>query len=148
MTDMLPGVHPQDRSGADAPVGPQDQAPSYATAPAPFSVPNKDALPVFERSARNGSALVVPISQHQGGTARAVGRLKGRKAVMIWVSSTATAGCMLDFSEGRLQGGGGVPLNPGDSVTLPTEASVYVGLQPGDSSATVNVIELYNGGDE
>ena len=148
MTDILQGVHPQDRSGADAPVGPQDQAPSYATAPAPFSVPNKDALPTFERAARNGSALVVPISTNQGGTARAVGRLKGRKAVMLWVSASAANGCMVDFNEGKLQGGGGVPLNPGDSVTLPTEAAVYVGLQAGDASAKVNVIELFNGGNE
>lgn len=147
MTTLPPGVHPQDMSGPDMAVGPSDLPPVYEQGSAPFSVPNKDALPVFERASRSGNALVVYVNDNQGGTARAVGRLKGRKAVMLWVSSSATTGVMVDFIEGKLQAGGGVPLNPGDSITLPTEASIYVGLQAGQTSGSVNVIELFNGGD-
>lgn len=150
MSDMgIPqGVHPQDRSGVDTPIGPQDQPAIYVTAPAPFSVSNGDALPVFERAARHGSAMTVPVSSSAGGTSRAVGYLKGRKAVLMWVPSTAANGVMVDFIQGRLQSGGGVLLAPGDSLTLPTEASIYVGLPSGASTASVNVIELYNGGIE
>jgi hypothetical protein len=117
-------------------------------------VDNADALAVFERASSNFTAGQIVVNTYNGGTSIVVGRQKGRKNVTISVPATYTAsdgttstpnGVSIAETEGELQLiNGGFQLNPGDSITISTEAPVWAGLLPGDTTGLVQYLVEYN----
>lgn len=143
MSDLPVGVHPQDQRGFDAGVIGVD-LPSMPTAMKnAFNTSSADALSVFQRAAHNWDAKTVNVSTANP-TAQAAGRLKGRVRVDVWVPSSASVGVMIAENQGILEAGGGVELAPGDSIAIPTEASIYVGLVSGQTTGTANVAQYFN----
>jgi hypothetical protein len=150
-TDYLPpGVHPTDPSipgsivppAGDQP-GPMDAGtPQTRNKPKPWTVPNEDALPVFERASKSWSGNTINLSTTNA--FQLVGRVKGRKAITIWVPAAATHGVILAPTEGEAQEANGVTLNPGDSVTLDTEAPVYICPISGQTTGTCNYVTTFN----
>ena len=118
-----------------------------------FDVNNAEALGVFERSAQdfNAGALVLDT-----GTSSALltGRAKGRKNITLSIPTTFTnangvvitpAGVIIGSDRGSVDAYQGFQLNPGDSVTISTEAPLYVGLiRNGVAAAVVQFIEEVN----
>jgi len=165
MTDALandvlpPGVAPEDpsvpygpgdRLPNDSPVG-EDGAQAYSTRPPAFPVNNPRALPVYQRAASDWTGRVVTVDSNNGGTALAVGRVKGRDAVTIWVPSTlpngtTPNGVIIGPSEDEVQQGlnSGIVLNPGDSISIRSEAAVWVGLIGANTSGACQVMQEFN----
>lgn len=145
------GVHPLDNSvpitdpwpPSETPISTTEPPTSAPTRPAPWSIENEEALAVYQRAAQGGAVRQITLSATNP-VVQAVGRLKGRVQVTLWVDSGATFGVAWGFNEGDVQQGVGVPLNVGDSVTLPCEAAVWIGLQSGQTTGRVNVLDLYN----
>jgi hypothetical protein len=115
---------------------------------------NGNALAVFERGSKSFTAGQIVVGTANGGTSIVVGRQKGRKNVTISVPATYTAsdgtsstpnGVAIAETEGELQLiNGGFQLNPGDSITISTEAPVWAGLLPGKSSGLCQYLVEYN----
>jgi hypothetical protein len=118
-----------------------------------FGTENGAAVATYQRGDHewSGNLLVV------GGNLpalEAVGRQKGRQGVTLWVpayvypngTQTPTpAGVVVGPSEGEiLNAVASPPLSPGDSVFIPTEAPVWVGLIPGAAAGYVCVMVTYN----
>jgi hypothetical protein len=159
---MLPiGVHPNDPGepvvpgfGTNAAAPPDTVGNRYSTGAPPWKVENSEATPVFERASHDFSAnVIVANSNSNGGTAVAAGRVKGRKAVTLSVPATLStglatpAGVVWGPTEDSVQQPAGTfmpVLNVGDSVTIATEAHVYVGVIPGQPTGYVQVVEEIN----
>ena len=156
-----PGVHPHDRSIAvgdlerysDNPVHHDTAGNRYTTGRKHFGIDNGEAVPVFERSSSNFTAGSTQVNSSNGGTSIVAGRVLGRKSMTIWVpttwtnpsgTSTSPNGVVFGETEGELQSGGGAQLNPGDSITLDTEAPIWIGLIPGKTSGVVQYMATYN----
>ena len=155
------GTHPRDRSIAvddlehysDNPVHHDTAGDRYTTGRKAFATDNGQAFAVFERAASDFNAGAISITANNGGTSIVVGRVLGRKSVTIWVPtlwtnpagvSAAPNGVLIGQTEGELQAGGGVQLNPGDSITIDTEAPVWAGLIPSKTSGVVQYLVTYN----
>ena len=149
---LPPGVHPYDPSVAvpgewdggplhEAPPVPHDEAGNrYQTGRQPFSTSNDDALAVWERASHDWSGDTVIIGMPNP-SIQLIGRQKGRKCITLWCPSTGTAVCIAPL-EGICDqqfnnGVGGLILNPGDSVTINTEAQVWAGILNGNTTGTV-----------
>lgn len=114
---------------------------------------NATAFPVVQRSSSDYNAKAVVLSV--GAQAlQILGRVVGRMNITLSVPTTFTnpiggtitpAGVMFSTDPGNLQSGDGYQLNPGDSITISTEAPVWVSLLPGNTStAVVQFIEEVN----
>jgi hypothetical protein len=126
----------------------------YQTGGKRWAVDNGDALAVYERGAGSFTAGNIVVNTYNGGTSIVVGRQKGRKNVTISVPATYTAsdgtsstpnGVAIAETEGELQLiNGGFQLNPGDSITISTEAPVWAGLLPGKTIGILQYLVEYN----
>jgi hypothetical protein len=155
------GMHPDDQAipaedlkrYSDAPVPFDTHGNKYATGKKQFNLDNGEAFQVFQRSASDWNAGSVSVNANNGGTSIVVGRQRGREQVTLAVptsfvtpaGSTITPnGVVVGQTEGELQGGGGYQLNPGDSLTIRTEAPVWVGLIGSQTSGLVLWMVTYN----
>lgn len=141
---LPPGVHPTDPRFPAAPVIPPATAiqPPTSTRP-PFDVPNGKAMGVFQRSASDWSARTITLTAKET-SVQAAGRLKGRESVTLFVPATATNGVVVARTKGTAQLHGGVPLAVDGSITIRSEAPVYVGLLSGKTTGKVCVVETFN----
>lgn len=156
-----PGLHPHDPAevvgpnfgrGNVVPVG-TDNTNRYTKGDRPFHTENKEALPVFERSAQHWTVRTIQINASNGGTAIAVGKQKGRKSVTLSVPYLVPGtGTQNQFSvtyapeEGDLQNGNTCGVIPppslvlfGANVTLHTEDAIWVGLGTDNTGAPATV---------
>jgi len=156
-----PGTAPEDPSipiedlhrYSDNPA-PHDTAGNrYDTGKRGFHTDNEAAFPVFERASSDWNAGAIVVTSNNAGTAIVGGRQRGRKAITLSVPTTWTDpngtvstpnGVTISQTEGELQNGSGYQLNPGDSVTISTEAPVWAGLIPTKTTGVVQWIVEYN----
>lgn len=153
-SDLPPGVHPMDPSGAEVSPVPGEAGSQRSTkGRKPFSTDNGEAFPTFERSAHDWRGGVVAVNLNNSGTAQVVGRLPGRKKITLWVPDqlvvggalvTPAAGVLFATTEGEMQSYGGTILNVGDAATIEAEAAVFIGLIPGAVVGYVQFMEFYN----
>ena len=125
----------------------------YNTDKKAWGTNNADALMVFQRASSDFTAGVISINSQNGNTAIVVGRQKGRQSVTIWVPSTYTSpsgasstpnGVMIAQTEGEVQAYAAVQLNPGDSITITTEAPIWAGILPGNTTGVCQYLVEYN----
>jgi hypothetical protein len=148
---LPPGTHPNDPSVPMENVDQNDltgmgvtkDVPGnrFITAPKQFSTSPGSALGVFQRASDAWSAQYYTVGQAQ----QVVGRQPGRVAVSLWVPSTATEGINIAPSIGEAQAlDGGLNLNPGDSITIETEAPVWISPITGQALGYCNVVVTFN----
>jgi hypothetical protein len=144
---------PADEVDVTSPVKSDEPGNKYTTDKKAWGTNNADALMVFERASSDFTAGIISINTQNGNTAIVVGRQKGRKSVTIWVPSTYTNssgssstpnGVMIAQTEGEVQAYAAVQLNPGDSITINTEAPIWAGVLPGASTGICQYIVEYN----
>ena len=144
---------PMDTVNDTSPVDPDKAGNLYTTDRKAWGTTNADALSVFERASSDFTAGVINISTQNGNTAIIVGRQKGRKSVTIWVPKTYTNasgststpnGVIIGQTEGEVQAYAGAQLNPGDSITINTEAPVWAGVLGGNTSGLCQFLVEYN----
>ena len=141
---LPPGVHPTDPRYPAAPIIPPAQVgPVAETTRPPFDIPNGKAMGVFQRASSDWSARTLTLSSTET-VIQAAGRLKGRESVTLFVPSTATNGVVVARTQGTAQLHGGVPIAVDGSITIRTEAPVYVGLLSGKTTGKVCVVETFN----
>jgi len=155
------GTAPEDRSipadqlehYTDLPVHHDTAGNRYTVGRKGFKTENDEAFPVFERASSDWNCGAVVVNSNNGGTSIIVGRQRGRKNVTLLVPTTWTNpngtvsspnGVTISQTEGELQNGSGYQLNPGDSVTISTEAPIWAGLIPGNSTGVVQWLVEYN----
>jgi hypothetical protein len=159
---LPPGVHPGDPSehvssdfGTNYPVPTEKAAPAQPrTGRRPYDVENWQAIPVYQRASAQADVRTIVVNQGtNGGTALACGRQKGRIRVSLAVPSklpdgtTVPNGVTFAFDEGSVQqGGNGSPgvLNLGDSVTIETEAPIWLGLIGANTTGACMVVTEVN----
>jgi hypothetical protein len=156
-SQLPPGVHPLDPSVPysggplhDPSTIPADTAGyQYQSRSEPFGTDNDDALAFFERASHDWTGDTITLaSTGSSPSVQLIGRQKGRKCVTLWCPSTGTAVCIAptqgvcdqQFNSGI----GGLILNPGDSVTINTEAPVWAGVLNGNTAGTVAFLAEYN----
>lgn len=151
-TALPVGVHPRDSAvtvvpgqnlDSDTPVNQDGPGPQGFRTQPPWSTENEQAVPVYQRAAHDWSANQYTLSSTRG-PIQLAGRRRGRQSVIVWVPTSASLGVVVSPDEGDIEQGAGVTLSPGDSIELPTEATVYGGVIVGNSSGTAYVVELYN----
>lgn len=152
------GVHPNDASEPVAPgfgrgdqMVPDDTVGNrYTTGAPPWETSNAEATPVFERASHDFTVQVVQVNALPVGFAIAAGRTKGRKAVTLSVPSllsngAAPLGVVYGPTQDAVEGPGLLAvLNVGDSVTIATEAQIFIGCIPGNNSGVCQVLEEIN----
>ncbi len=114
-----------------------------------FDTANEQAIPVWERSSEDHQTNAVHLG---AGSFQLVGRRRGRKYVVLAVPSTLTAGgvgstplgCQVSHDRNNVDVGLGYQLNPGDSLEIDSEAPVYVGPLPGNTTGYVQYSEALN----
>ena len=150
---LPPGVHPMDPSQVwlggnmpDALAAPHDYAGApHPTGRAPFHNDNTEALAVYQRGDKEWSANRIVVDTNNSGTVQLIGRQKGRVGVTLSVPSSAATGIVFAPTEGEVLNSQSCPaLLPGDSITIPTEASVWAGVIGANTTGTVDVIATYN----
>jgi hypothetical protein len=151
-TGLPPGVHPLDNSvpvvpgmpiDADTPINQDGPGAQGKTRTAPWSTDNEQALPVYQRAASEWSANSYTLNSTSG-PIQLAGKRKGQVSVTVWVSATASHGVVISPNQGDIQQGAGIELDPGDSITLDTEAAIWGGVIVGQTAGSVNVVVLYN----
>ena len=145
---------PIDQLDITSPIGLDQPGNQYHTGGKRWGTDNGDALAVFERGSRSFTAGQIVVGAANGGTAIVVGRQKGRKNVTISVpasyinsagSSVTPTGVAIAEQEGELQLiNGGFQLQPGDSITISTEAPIWAGLLPGKTTGFCQYLVEYN----
>lgn len=140
------GVHPLDSSvpsnqvlGADNPI-PETTPTSSGSKVKPFNTRNDEALPVYERGSHEWTATTLIISN----AIQILPKQEGRKLATLYVSSTATEGVIIGPDRGQIEVGYGAVLNPGDSIDLKTEGSIYAAPIAGQTTGTVTVVSFFN----
>jgi hypothetical protein len=152
MTVLPPGVHPTDRRASPSDwSGPPQPAPStYTGGREPFSVPNARAMGVWQRATRTWTPRAVRVGQTP---VKLVGRKRGRLKVSLWVPKTVvvsgvvvtvTHGVLVAASAGEASQFAGAVLNVGDSLTVPSEASVYAIALPTQVVGFVQYADYFN----
>ena len=120
-----------------------------------FATDNGAALPMFERASHDFTTGQTYTGTANGGISIIVGRQSGRKSVTIAVPKsyynmsgtlvTSPIGVVVGQTEGELQAaGGGLQLLAGDSITIATEAPIWVGLLPGQTTGFCQWCVEYN----
>lgn len=150
---LPPGVHPMDPAtvgAADATAAPQDTpgARHNGTGKPPFHTETSSALGVFQRKNHDFTANTFILS---AGTPalEVIGRQKGRGTTYVSCPSVASVAGSVGFIVGPseaevLNGVGGVAVYPGESVTIESEAPVWIGLLAGQTSCICRVVSSYN----
>jgi hypothetical protein len=114
-----------------------------------FNTDNKEAVPVYERATTSFSTT----SQAIGANSQMLlGRHKGRKYVVLSAPVTITTlagattpkGFQWANDPNLIDTNSGFQLNPGDSVEIDSEAEIFVGPLPGNTTGYVQAVELYN----
>jgi hypothetical protein len=156
---LPPGVHPYDPSvpymGGEVlepqPIPQDTPGDKFTTGTQAFPIENGQALPVFQRAAEDWSVRIIKVNANSGSTAVAVGRQKGRQAATLSVPTllpdgTVPLGVIFGPTEDEVQAGGnaGGILNPGDSVTINTEAPIFLGVIPGNATGACQVVIEFN----
>lgn len=150
---LPPGVHPMDPSVSwnggnlpDATAAPADVVTRPGpTGRPPFDTANTGALAVYQRGDAEWTANRIVVDLNNSGTVQLIGRQNGRAGVTLSVPSSATFGVVFAPTEGEVLNSASCPiLLPGDSITIPTEASVWAGVIPGNATGTVDVIATFN----
>lgn len=161
--DLPVGVHPLDRAepthgqlafGTASPAS-ADTMTAYTPGRKPFATDNPNALGVFQRASADWSARVIVVdASMSGGTAQATGRQRGRVSVTLSVPATLAdgstpLGVLFAPTEDAVQAGGNACglLNVGDSVTLYTEASVWLGVIGANATGACMVLAEFNATD-
>ena len=121
--------------------GPRDQAPASNRRRRAFATPNGQAVPVWQRASSDWSTF--PFTSISG-TVQIAGTLGGRFAVTVWVPATSAHGVQIAPNRSQCDNNGGTPINPGDSVTIMSEGTVYAAPQSGQTTGTVYVVDLFN----
>ncbi len=107
-------------------IGPHDKSQSKNP---PFSTPNGNAVPTFQRAASDwmGSTVYIGSESNQQQPIKIVDRQAGRDWVLLFVPSTAPAGVYVAPHDSQLEStpplGFLIPL--GGNITLPTEAAIW-----------------------
>lgn len=148
---LPPGVHPMDPSGGgDARAAKPDTYGSKAngTGKPAFGTPTDKALGVFQRSAHDWTANRWVLSNNTNAV-EVAGRSKGRTRIVLScptsANDTLSLGVVVGPTEGEVQNGiGGWPIYPGESLTLDTEAPVWVGLLGANATGVVRVAAMIN----
>lgn len=120
-----------------------------------FGTDNGRAVPMFQRASHDFTTGQTYTGTANGGISIIVGRQAGRKSVTIDVPNsyynmagtlvTSPIGVTVGQTEGELQGpGGGIQLLAGSSVTIETEAPIWVGLLPGQTTGFCQWVVEYN----
>lgn len=155
-TMLPPGVHPHDRRESETDwQGPAPEHPAGGPprGKAPFRTSPGQAMGVFQRAATNWTCGTIRVHSGQSQATRVVGRRAGRTHITLWVPTkalvggtlvTVAAGVTIATTTGDALNDAGIALNVGDSITLPTEASVYVSNLPGEDTGIVQWAEFYN----
>lgn len=133
---------------------PTDETPivgetTHEAASSVFDTINEQAIPVVQRAASSFLARQFTVS---GDPAALVGRRRGRRYVALSCPGTVTVGGVgstpkgFSWSHNRndLTVGIGFQVNPGDSVTIDSEADVWVAALPGNTTGTVQYIEVFD----
>lgn len=146
---LPPGVHPMDPSSfsGDPLAAPQDTPdPKWTTTTKPqFGTENGDATATFQRSDHEWTGNRIVVDTNNAGTVQLCGRQKGRSSVTLIVPLTATAGVVIGPTEGEVLNSASCPvLTPGQTLTLPTEAPIWAGVIPGQTTGTVDVFVTFN----
>lgn len=124
----------------------------YETGMKRWGTDNAEAIHVFERASSDFTAESIYVSSNSYGF-QLVGRVKGRKSVTIWVPTSYTnavgtvvssTGVVIAEVQGKAEQGNGIQLNPGDSISISTEAPIYVGLLPGQTVGNCQYVVEYN----
>jgi len=150
---LPPGVHPMDprSSEPDYVPGPADIGKAHTRSRAPWQVSNGKAAAVFQRAASDFSVTTLKLTT----TTQILGRQPGRVAVVLSVPTTLADGTTPlgvifgsdrgAVDQGLATGIGDIGvLNPGDTYTLATEASVYAAPISGNATGAVQVVDLFN----
>ena len=147
---FLPGQHPFDQSTpsqfpGDAPVPANEGPIAYQRGFQRFSIDNGEGtLATYQRAAHDFTSGLTTITPAQG-PLQIANRQKGRESVTLSVPSTATYGVAFAGSAGELQGAATpAVLNPGDSLTIASEASVWISVIGSNATGTVQYLTLYN----
>ncbi len=163
MSDLPVGVHPKDMAipipthtgdmvGLDSnAAAPLAEGPSTAQTARRlrFASDNGDALGVFERASHEWAPRIWILSSNDE-PKQIVGRQVGRKDITLWVPATLPSGSPLGVMIGRYPEDcyndniTGIVLNPGDSLTIETEAPVYAAVIPGNSLGNLYSITAFN----
>jgi hypothetical protein len=120
-----------------------------------FATDNGAAIPTFERASHDFTTGQTYVGTSNGGIAIIVGRQSGRKSVTVAVPKsyynmagtlvTSPIGVVVGQTEGELQApGGGLQLLAGDSITIQTEAPIWVGLLTGQTTGFCQWCVEYN----
>jgi len=120
-----------------------------------FATDNGSAIPTFERASHDFTSGQIYVGTLNGGGSIVVGRQAGRKSITIDVPTsyynmagtlvTSPIGVVVGQTEGELQiAGGGIQLVAGASLTIATEAPVWVALLPGQTTGFCQWVAEYN----
>lgn len=147
------GVDPMDRASpagySEAPVQDAPQV-SQPKGEKPFNTKAWQAVAVNQRAASDFGAGTVYVTGQGGGVSVVSGRQPGRQSITIWVPTkladgSTPNGVIIGPTEDAVQNTiGGVALNPGDSITIRTEARVYAGLLGGATTGACQYITEIN----
>jgi hypothetical protein len=142
---LPPGVHPHDRGGADwtPPLGDEQGQSWKPAAVKPFDIPNSHAIAVWQRATTDWATTAFTLNSANG-TIAIAGRLVGRLSITLWVPASASHGIQFSEDRGTIDQGLGTPLNPGDSISIPSEGPVYAGCQAGQTAGTIYILDLFN----
>lgn len=121
-----------------------------ATGHLQFDTDNGYAIGVFQRAAHDWTSGSRQPTSAQG-PEMVVGRMKGRTSTTVWVPSkdangNVPLGVVIGSTEGECQQGGFdvVVLNVSDSITINSEAPVWVGVISGNSTGFCQFKSEYN----
>lgn len=139
MTDSGQLLEPDKPPSTDDDLGPQGRGRSK-----PWGTDNETAFPVNQRSAHDWMGRNVTVNAASG-PVRLAPRLRGCVATIVWVPSTSATGVQIAADQGDINQGAGVILNPGDSIELDTEGSVWCGVIGANATGgPVQYVRLFN----
>ena len=114
-----------------------------------YDTANEQAIPTIQRAASSYSAKQFTASAT---ATQMVGRRRGRRFIALSCPGTVTAGGVgstpkgfaWSYERSDLDVGIGFQVNPGDSVTVESEAEIYVAALPGNTTGLVQYVEVYD----
>ena len=114
-----------------------------------FNATNEQAVPVTQRATSSYSAMQFTVSATP---TMMIGRRRGRRYLSLSCPGTVTAagvgstpkGFAFSFSRNDLDAGIGFQVNPGDAVTLDSEAEIWVAALPGNTTGLVQYVDVFD----
>lgn len=113
-----------------------------------FNTQNEQPIPTAERATNAHNTVRVTL---QADAFQLLGRRRGRRYVVLSCPATITTGGVaatplgfqVSHDRNNVTVGIGYQVNPGDSLEVDSEAEVYVGPLPGNTTGTVQYSEAY-----